>query len=284
KETCEGASVEFEDAESDSIRQGFLQHLKVDDDTLDRSSDVTEGSPRHLGSSGYGGKVLAATLPPHATTPTTATTAAAASSSLGSSAGATDYSVFRIEPAATKSSNAGKETIDALGVASRPAVLNNRTTTSQLSGDSADVTHGPGPHDKGQAFSPQVSQAAASLFSSPQPACAVTRPAARTPCILCPLCRHECSGAAPLEEHLIKEHNVAQEGIQRLMSMVDIPAPGMAAAESSTAPSPPLSSSTSDNNNASSLSSKLPAAGSDSSLLPAGQFSEKAFGKWEQSR
>ncbi|CAG5126666.1 unnamed protein product, partial [Candidula unifasciata] len=50
-------------------------------------------------------------------------------------------------------------------------------------------------------------------------------------CILCPLCRHECADSTLLESHLVKEHNVASEGLQRLMSMVDMPA-SMASSES----------------------------------------------------
>lgn len=52
-----------------------------------------------------------------------------------------------------------------------------------------------------------------------------------TACVLCPLCRHECADSTLLESHLVKEHNVATEGVQRLMSMVDMPA-SMASSES----------------------------------------------------
>lgn len=41
--------------------------------------------------------------------------------------------------------------------------------------------------------------------------------------LLCPLCRHDCRDVSLFEEHLVKEHNVTKEGMQRLISMVIIP-------------------------------------------------------------
>ncbi|CAG5120919.1 unnamed protein product, partial [Candidula unifasciata] len=41
--------------------------------------------------------------------------------------------------------------------------------------------------------------------------------------VLCPLCRHDCMDAAVFEQHLIKEHHVTKEGMQRLLSLVSIP-------------------------------------------------------------
>ncbi|KAH9488881.1 hypothetical protein Btru_041528, partial [Bulinus truncatus] len=106
---------------------------------------------------------------------------------------------------------------------SNGVIVNNRKQDALTSSDrSPQSSHGPTPlqhqqkrHGSSSPPPPPLEPGGASARSSSEGR-AVT-------CILCPLCRHECSGTAPLEEHLIKKHNVAPEGIQRLMSMVELP-------------------------------------------------------------
>nr|KAG5686642.1 hypothetical protein BaRGS_034507 [Batillaria attramentaria] len=48
-------------------------------------------------------------------------------------------------------------------------------------------------------------------------------------CVLCPLCQDECQGLSSLQSHLALSHKVTQEGMQRLLAMVDLPSVGAAA-------------------------------------------------------
>ncbi|XP_055892628.1 zinc finger homeobox protein 4-like isoform X3 [Biomphalaria glabrata] len=235
KEMSDGAPVDFEDEESEIHRAGFVQHMKIDDDVLD-TPDLSQGSrdlSKYPKVTSGGGKV---TIPP----PAHFSTTTAASSSLGTTS-ATDYSAFRGAGSVSRDKPGGDRTDESKDITQAHSLTNRISSSPDTSGvlhlgrksearpcndHYLQSNHGAAAHQQSSHGSPS------------SPAGAARSAAEAVKCILCPLCRHECSGAGPLEEHLINKHNVAPEGIQRLMSMVELPlSSGMATADASVAPS-----------------------------------------------